>query len=148
MMTPDRARGEVEFAADLYRGTASYYDRFRVGYPPALIDDLIRQAQPSSGGRLIDVACGGFERVRTERPDEIILDESGFELLGTYRFPNDHEWTSDQLVGFAFSTSVLGRAVLGDLANAFVHDLHDQLGRHEPLREKIDFAYHLARRPP
>jgi SAM-dependent methyltransferase len=49
---------EMRFAPDLYRGTAGYYDRYRLSYPPALIADLLRRTAPSGAGRLLDVACG------------------------------------------------------------------------------------------
>ena len=49
---------ELRFAADLYRGTASYYDRYRLPYPEAMIGDLIRRAEVSGRGRLLDLACG------------------------------------------------------------------------------------------
>jgi hypothetical protein len=35
---------EVRFAADPYRGTAAYYERYRLPYPQALIRDLARRA--------------------------------------------------------------------------------------------------------
>ena len=47
-----------EFRTDLYRGTASFYDRYRLRYPAALIDDLCRRATVDGAGRLLDVACG------------------------------------------------------------------------------------------
>ena len=46
------------FRRDLFRGTARYYDRFRVPYPPALIDDLSERAVVSGAGTLLDIACG------------------------------------------------------------------------------------------
>lgn len=49
---------EVRFAADLYRGTAGYYDRYRLAYPEAMIGDLVRRAGVSGRGRLLDLACG------------------------------------------------------------------------------------------
>lgn len=49
---------ELDFAPDLYRGTAGYYDRFRLSYTPALIGDLLRRTGPSGHGRLLDLACG------------------------------------------------------------------------------------------
>jgi len=49
---------EVRFAADLYKGTAEYYGRYRLPYPEVMIDDLIRQARISGRGRLLDLACG------------------------------------------------------------------------------------------
>ncbi|MGW4985237.1 hypothetical protein ACWERA_55830, partial [Streptomyces mirabilis] len=50
--------GDVRFEPDLYRGTAGYYDRFRLPYPDAMIADLVRRAAPSGNGRLLDLACG------------------------------------------------------------------------------------------
>jgi SAM-dependent methyltransferase len=49
---------EVRFAADLYRGSAGYYDRYRLPYPEAMLTDLVRRAGVSPGGRLLDLACG------------------------------------------------------------------------------------------
>ena len=49
---------EVRFAADLYRGTAVAYDRYRLPYPAAMIADLVRRAGVSGHGRLLDLACG------------------------------------------------------------------------------------------
>ena len=49
---------EVRFAPDLYRGSAGYYDRYRLPYPEALIEDLTRRAEISEHGRLLDLACG------------------------------------------------------------------------------------------
>jgi SAM-dependent methyltransferase len=58
---------EMTFSPDLYRGTAEYYDRFRLSYPDPLISDLVRRTRPSGAsgasgasgrGRLLDLACG------------------------------------------------------------------------------------------
>ena len=46
------------FRTDLYRGTAVDYDRFRLGYPSALIEDLCRRTALTGTGRLLDLACG------------------------------------------------------------------------------------------
>jgi SAM-dependent methyltransferase len=46
------------FRRDLYRGTAGYYDRFRVPYPPGLIGDLADRTGADGTGRLLDLACG------------------------------------------------------------------------------------------
>jgi SAM-dependent methyltransferase len=48
----------VRFAADLYRGTAAAYERYRLPYPAAMTADLARLAQVSGRGRLLDLACG------------------------------------------------------------------------------------------
>jgi SAM-dependent methyltransferase len=54
---------DLGFRRDLFRGTAPYYDRFRVPYPHSLIDDLAQRAEVRDGerngeGRLLDLACG------------------------------------------------------------------------------------------
>jgi SAM-dependent methyltransferase len=49
---------EVRFAADLYRGSAAYYDRYRLPYPEAMTQDLARRAGVTGRGRLLDLACG------------------------------------------------------------------------------------------
>ncbi|WP_194908641.1 class I SAM-dependent methyltransferase [Catenulispora rubra] len=49
---------EIHFATDLYRGTAGYYDRYRLPYPAALLDHLVTASRVSGGGRLLDLACG------------------------------------------------------------------------------------------
>jgi SAM-dependent methyltransferase len=49
---------EVRFAADLFRGTAGYYDRYRPPYPEVMLTDLVQRAGVSQCGRLLDLACG------------------------------------------------------------------------------------------
>lgn len=49
---------DPRFRSDLYRGTADYYDRFRVPYPQGLLDDLIGRTGSDGGGSLLDLACG------------------------------------------------------------------------------------------
>ena len=49
---------EVRVAADLFRGSAGYYDRYRLPYPEAMLADLVRRAEVSPAGRLLDLACG------------------------------------------------------------------------------------------
>jgi SAM-dependent methyltransferase len=48
----------VRFAADLFRGAAAAYDRYRLPYPATMIADLGRLAQVCGQGRLLDLACG------------------------------------------------------------------------------------------
>jgi ubiquinone/menaquinone biosynthesis C-methylase UbiE len=47
-----------EFRSDLYRGTARFYDEFRLAYPQPLLDDLLVQARTTGAGKLLDLACG------------------------------------------------------------------------------------------
>lgn len=49
---------EVRFREDLYRGSAWYYDRYRLPYPEVMLADLVGRAGISGHGRLLDLACG------------------------------------------------------------------------------------------
>ncbi len=49
---------EPVFRRDLYRGAARHYDRFRLTYPPALVDDLLARAGVKGARRILDLACG------------------------------------------------------------------------------------------
>ncbi len=49
---------KLHFAVDLYHETAEYYDRYRLPYPEAMIEDLVARAEVSGQGRLLDLACG------------------------------------------------------------------------------------------
>jgi SAM-dependent methyltransferase len=267
---------DPQFRSDLYRGTASYYDRFRVPYPQSLLDDLTERSGTSGEGSLLDLACGpglisfalhdrfrevwavdqepgmidvarqkaaaagistirfmtsaaedlsvpensfdlvaignAFHRMQREtvaarlmrwlrpsqyvallwggspwdgqapwqramsetmerwraraqahdripprydenrkrRPDLDILHDAGFEPAGSYQFPVTWEWTPDTLIGFAYSTAVVSRDALGDLAPGFEEDLRQEVSACEPsgvVRQNIEFAYELARRP-
>ena len=55
---PGEVSSSPAFRTDLYRGTASYYDRFRLPYPDELVADLSRRAAITGSGRLLDLACG------------------------------------------------------------------------------------------
>jgi SAM-dependent methyltransferase len=47
-----------DFPLDAFAGTASYYLRYRVPYPEALLRDLVERAGVTGEGRLLDLACG------------------------------------------------------------------------------------------
>jgi ubiquinone/menaquinone biosynthesis C-methylase UbiE len=91
----------------------------------------------------------GYEHERHQRPDVVVLQEAGFELVGSFEFPAMHEWTIQALIGFVYSTSILPRRVVGELADEFEEDLLTELGACQatgPLSQTITFAYDLARR--
>jgi SAM-dependent methyltransferase len=46
------------YPKDAFEGTADYYLRYRIPYPPALIDNLIENVNLSTSGVLLDLACG------------------------------------------------------------------------------------------
>lgn len=92
----------------------------------------------------------GWDRVRRMQPDVAVLAGSGFRSVHSARFPTVHEWTIDDLIGFAYSTSFLPRVVVGRHARAFEDDLRRELNDHArggKLRATVDFAFEVARRP-
>jgi len=48
----------ANFRRDLYGGAADYYDRFRLGYPEAMLASLASRVGLDGSGNLLDVACG------------------------------------------------------------------------------------------
>ncbi|MFC9632728.1 class I SAM-dependent methyltransferase [Streptomyces mirabilis] len=116
--------GDVRFEPDLYRGTADYYDRFRLPYPDAMIADLVRRAAPSGRGRLLDLACG--------------TGQLAFPLRGSFA----EVWCVDAEPDMTEVVRAKAIAVGADLAA--------ELGRHtadDRLTETVGFAYELARKP-
>jgi len=47
-----------DFPRDAFAGTATYYLRYRVPYPQALLRNLVERAGVTGEGRLLDLACG------------------------------------------------------------------------------------------
>lgn len=47
----------ISFPRDLFRGTASFYARYRPPYPQPLIEGLSERVRISGGGRMVDLAC-------------------------------------------------------------------------------------------
>jgi hypothetical protein len=93
----------------------------------------------------------GYDADRVARPDQAILEDSGFQLVGRYEFAVPRIWTLEELVGFMASTSVLSRPALGDRASDFDADLARELracASVEGYRQVVRFAYDFARRSP
>lgn len=91
-----------------------------------------------------------LEQAMTQAPNTTVLSDAGFALVGDYEFVLPYVWTLDTLTGFAFSTSILSRAALGDHVAAFERDLKDRLLAVQPdgkFEECVSFKYELARRP-
>lgn len=49
------------YATDLFAGTAEYYDKYRVPYPDAMLNDMMKRAGTTGEGWLLDLACGTGE---------------------------------------------------------------------------------------
>ena len=69
---------EVEFRPNLFRGTAADYDRYRLGFPQSLVDDLLHRVGATGDGVLLDMACG--------------TGQVAFALAGAFR----EVWAVDQ----------------------------------------------------
>lgn len=88
---------DVEFRPDLFQGTAADYDRFRLGYPQSMLDELLRRAGVTGDGLLLDLACGtghiafalasAFREVWAvdQEPDMIALVREKAAAVGTAR---------------------------------------------------------------
>ena len=112
------------------------------------LSDLLARWKTKVGAQ--DRVPVGWDEARRERPDLAVLTAAGFEPVRSARFHKNHQWTTETLIGFVYSTSLLPRAVLGDHAHAFEIDVRrelDQFARRDALSDSIDFAYELARRP-
>jgi SAM-dependent methyltransferase len=108
------------------------------------------RARAGAGAGAGDRVPAGHDQDRRDRPDMTILKQAGFDVVGSYRFLAAHDWTPDTLAGFLFSTSVLSRPALGDLAAGFEEDLRCEMLGCVPAgrwRQVVDFGYQLARRP-
>ncbi len=92
----------------------------------------------------------GYDEARAAAPDLDVLAAAGFELVGRWEFAVRHDWTTDEIVGYLRSTSVLSPRALGPLAPEFEQDVRGELAGHAVggrLPQQITFAYELARRP-
>ena len=108
------------------------------------------RSRVESGAEAVERVPTGYEQARQARPDMTILESLGFELAGSFSFEVTHHWTPDEIVGFAYSTSVLSRRAVGDLGPEFEEDLRRELDAYVQaggLRQAIEFAYRLACRP-
>ena len=93
------------------------------------------------------VPPGWQEAIRREPHAEVLAD-AGLTYEGGFEFPQVHRWTPDSLIGLVYSTSFLGRAVVGHHAEAFENDVRTTLAEvssrgsfdHDP-----SCAYELAR---
>ena len=85
-----------------------------------------------------------------DAPTPAVLADAGLEMVGTFDFSVPRNWTVESLVGFAHSTSILSRAVLGARQQEFECDLATRLHAVEPsgrFEEVVGFSYELAVKP-
>lgn len=95
----------------------------------------------------VDNIPAALEAALIEAPHLTVLADAGFDVIGTFEFLVPHTWTLESLVGFAHSTSILSRPVLGDHVDAFADDLRERLLAVQPggvFLESVRFSYDLA----
>jgi hypothetical protein len=83
-------------------------------------------------------------------PHEQILSRVGFTYEGSHDFAIRHVWTIETLTGYLYSTSILSRHALGDVAHAFEEDLSVRMLRCHPtgrFEQDVRFSYQLAQKP-
>jgi hypothetical protein len=81
---------------------------------------------------------------------EQVLRRSRLHYSGRFEFTVPQTWTLESLAGFVYSTSFLGREVLGEMLPAFEQDLAQRLLACQPdgsFELQARYAYELARRP-
>lgn len=52
----------------LFAGKASYYARFRPGYPKVFFDEVVQRFHLDGSGRLLDLGCGTGQLAWCGRP--------------------------------------------------------------------------------
>jgi SAM-dependent methyltransferase len=95
------------------------------------------------------VPAGWAEAVERD-PHEAVLRRVGLAYEGKFEFTAPATWSVDALTGYAYSTSVLSRAALGDHVAEFAADLRRRLLACQGdgmFEQDVSFAYQLARRP-
>lgn len=97
-----------------------------------------------------DRVPAGWEQAMASYPHAQVLTDAGFDYVGSFEFLAEQTWTVDSLAGFAYSTSFLNRATLGDRVGEFERELADVLRSCEPdgvFRESASYSYELAVKP-
>jgi SAM-dependent methyltransferase len=111
------------FRADLYQGTAEFYDRFRRPYPEALFADLRTRLPVSRAGRLLDLACGTGQVTFALAADfvETVAVDSEPETVAFASDKAAHLGTSgiEWLVGSAEAVAIEGPFELITIGTAF-----------------------------
>lgn len=104
----------------------------------------------SERSRATERIPGNLDQAVAAKPHDAVLSDAGFDVLGKFEFPTLLSWTPESLAGFAYSTSVLPRSVLGSEAARFEADLRERLLSVDPsgvFHQLNTFAYQLASVP-
>ena len=92
----------------------------------------------------------GWEEAMERDPHEQVLRRAGLSYEGCFEFSLVHRWTTDSLIGYVYSTSMLNRTVLQDQVPDFESDVRAKLldcCGNGPFEQDLSFTYELARCP-
>ncbi|HUY22950.1 MAG TPA: class I SAM-dependent methyltransferase [Acidimicrobiales bacterium] len=112
--------------------------------------EVLRAVMVDWLGRTGDRLPADWEEAMARDPHEQVLSRVGFNYEGSHDFAVRHVWTIETLTGYLYSTSILSRQALGDLAHSFENDLSDRILRCHPngrLEQDVRFSYQLAQKP-
>ncbi len=101
-------------------------------------------------GRAGDRLPAEWGEAMARDPHELVLSRVGFSYEGSHDFSVRHVWTIETLTGYLYSTSVLSRQALGDLAPLFEQDVSTRMHRCRPdgtFEQAVPFSYQLAQKP-
>ena len=119
---------------DLFAGTAHYYARYRVGYPPAMLDDLATACGLDGRGRLLDLGCGTGQLAipLSDRFEAVVGVDASAEMIAEARRQADAAGAAD-ISWFVLPaeeiTPALGRFRLVTIGGAFHWMRHDEVMR-------------------
>ena len=109
---------------ELFRSTAPYYARYRVGYPPELFTPLAERFSLDGTQLSLDLGCGTGQIT-------IPLAAHVRQVVAGHVEVVDWTWTLDRdldsVVGLQFSYSYSAPALLGNNADAFAAELRRKL---------------------
>jgi len=89
-----------------------------------------------------------YSQDRRDRPDVAVMSDAELDFVESRQFVVQHDWNADSLIGNLFSTSVLSRAALGELAGEFEAEVRQELAAESEagvFRQEVSFAYELFR---
>jgi len=112
--------------------------------------ELLRAVMVDWLGRTGDRLPANWQEAMVRDPHEQILSRVGFNYEGSHDFAIRHVWTIETLTGYLYSTSILSRQALGDLARSFEEDLSVRMLRSHPtgrFEQDVRFSYQLAQKP-
>jgi SAM-dependent methyltransferase len=111
--------------------------------------EVLRGVMVDWPGRAGDRLPADWEEAMARESHEQVLTRVGFSYEGGHDFAVRHVWTIETLTGYLYSTSVLSRQALDDLAPSFEEDLSVRMLGCRPngrFEQAVRFSYQLAQK--